>query len=256
MASIADRALVEMERRFESAAEDIGDLLGQATVQQATVDWATAHLIARSLADLKCAMYLVGRGFVVQMYSVMQPVRESMNLIRLFQSHPEKLDDWIAGKHWAFTPAKVRVELGIENDPIYAWMSEHSHPRFAASQVSMYSTGSTTGVIVAGGLPRDHPEVLLAAALPGDPLTEVAMAAGEVPLTHAEAARWPATVRRVIQTLIPGVEGLFDAIGETVEDIDVRLVADEVLATMNKRLAQAQAMEVAVADRPRGGGGS
>ncbi|MGH3046584.1 MAG: hypothetical protein ACRDNC_06205 [Gaiellaceae bacterium] len=241
-----------MESSFEAAVANLDEYLSNASPKEDSFEWVITHLVARSLADLKCGMYLAARGYVVQMYSVMRPVRESMNLIHLFGRHQELIAEWKAGKHRKFTPKKVRDALGIEEDRIYSWMSEHSHPRFAASQVSMYPTGPATGVIVTGGLPRDHPQVLLAATMPADLLTEVAIAAGEIPMKPEAAILWPSTVRSAIQRLIPGVESLFAAIQTSVIGFDARPIAEQVLAVMQGNLASAEALEAEVARKARG----
>ena len=40
-----------------------------------TAQFAIVHLVAQSLADLKAGMHLAASGFLVQMYSVIRPVK-------------------------------------------------------------------------------------------------------------------------------------------------------------------------------------
>jgi hypothetical protein len=251
MPTAAELALGNIENQFRSAVEDVEGYISNATATSGSAQWAILHLVGRSLADLKCGMFLVTSGYIVQMYSVIRPVKESLNLIRLFEQQPEKADEWAAGNYREFTPAKVRDALGGKDDPIYSWMSEHSHPRFAAAQLSTYSTGPARGVILSGGMPLDHPQVLLAAALPGDLLTEVAFAAGQIPMARAAALDWPSTVASVIEKLIEGVTGLFKAIYATVEGVPSQEIADNIVEVMKTNLALAREIETAVEEAAR-----
>jgi hypothetical protein len=51
---------------------------------------------------------------------------------------PRSATAWAEGGHQDLTPTKVRKRLGIERDPVYSWMAEHSHPRFADFQLTTY----------------------------------------------------------------------------------------------------------------------
>jgi hypothetical protein len=107
--------------KMENCFRDASDLIEQYLIDGAAgmsgaAPIAIFHLICRSLADLRCAQYLASSGFTIQMYSLVRPAIESINLVDLFAAEPAAADDWIAGKHWEFRPAKVRERLGLGDD--------------------------------------------------------------------------------------------------------------------------------------------
>jgi hypothetical protein len=133
------RAAVAMEEQFRTAADLLERFIVDGTSRsEKLADFAITHLVARSVADLRAGQLLAGEGHPIQMYAVIRPVAESLNLIDLFVNDPERAEAWAAGDYRQFQPAKVRKELGIHSDPVYAWMAEHSHPRYAGLQLTTY----------------------------------------------------------------------------------------------------------------------
>ena len=97
---------------------------------------AVLHLINRSLSDLLVAGHLVTHRYLPQAYSVLRPVVDASDLIRLFVHQPEAAETWIstADAHREFAPGNVRKRLGRPKyDQIHGLLSElGSHPRFSA----------------------------------------------------------------------------------------------------------------------------
>ena len=69
---------------------------------------------------------------------MIRPVIESLNLIDLFVEESDAAERWADGKWQEFLPANVRKRLGIGDDPLYGFLSEHSHPRFAGLQLTAF----------------------------------------------------------------------------------------------------------------------
>jgi hypothetical protein len=212
----ATAAIVTVETAFNEAADDVERYLGEGFVgiKHTRTEFPTVHLLSRALANLRAGMLLAASGFVIQMCSVVRPVCESLNLIELFQQEPGLAEEWLQGstspKEFAkFQPGAVRRELGKGPDPVYSWLSERSHPRLAGAETSAYmKTDSDQVLVIMGGLPLNDPKVLLAAAMPGDLLGQVATAAGHFVTTPAVAVKWPALVVSVTERLQEGAEGI------------------------------------------------
>jgi hypothetical protein len=202
--------------KMENCFRDASDLIEQYLIDGAAgmsgaAPIAIFHLICRSLADLRCAQYLASSGFTIQMYSLVRPAIESINLVDLFAAEPAAADDWIAGKHWEFRPAKVRERLGLGDDEVYSWAAAHSHPRFPGLQLTTYhvkneSTGKETVRPYIGGLRLELPSVLMAATLPGNVLCMLSSALGHDTVKAEVARTWPTVARRVGETILPGFE--------------------------------------------------
>lgn len=201
-----------MENRFSTAAEVLADYIRNGRPQtHGAAEFAILHLISRSLADLRWGQYLASSGYPIQAYSVIRPVAESLNLIDLFLQEPETAQKWADG-HWGeFTPARVRDRLKIEEDSLYKFLSEHSHPRFAGLQLSVFQRvgepdeqGRQQAVLYMGEIPFDVPAVLLATAMPGLLLAQLVLAAGHVRLTRDAALGWVRVVRQVSVELRAG----------------------------------------------------
>ena len=130
----------KMENCFRDAADLLERYIVEGTFRsEKTADIAITHLVARSLTDVRWGQHLASSGYPIQMYSVIRPVSESINLIKLFVQEPAFAEEWAAGDYATFRPAAVRQMLGSEKDELYSWMSEHSHPRFAGFQLTTYN---------------------------------------------------------------------------------------------------------------------
>jgi hypothetical protein len=203
--------------KMENCFRDASDLVEQFLIEGATkvsgaAEIATVHLICRSLTDLGWAQYLASSGFTIQMYSLVRPAIESINLVELFAQEPEAADAWIAGEFWEFRPAKVRERLGLGDDPIYSWACECSHPRFAGLQHTMFvSAEEQEGFKVlrpfTGGLPLEIPPVLMATTWPAHVLRMLTLALEHCPVKKEVAYTWPTVTRKVGETVRPGVRG-------------------------------------------------
>jgi hypothetical protein len=257
------RAAVTMEEQFRAAA----DLLERFLVDGAfrsdkPADFAITHLVGRSLADLRWGQYLACEGYPIQMYSVIRPVSEALNLIDLFVKEPERAEAWAAGEYRQFQPAAVRKELGIDSDPVYAWMAEHSHPRFAGLQLTTYKIKREgeewQNVLFLGELPLEFGPVLIATTMPGLALLDLALAAGHVVVRKEVALGWATMLRQVAELLEVGFQAVWDA--ADFEDVGL----DELGAKMREAIKSAadRAREIeqiadeakAKADGPRGDG--
>jgi hypothetical protein len=215
--SVEARAAVTMEEQFRAAA----DLLERFIVDGAfrsekPADFAITHLVGRSLADLRWGQYLAGEGYPIQMYSVIRPVSEALNLIELFVKEPDRAEAWAAGDYRQFQPAAVRKELGIESDPVYAWMSEHSHPRFAGLQLTTYKVKREgeegwQNVLFLGELPLEFGPVLIATTMPGLALLDLALAAGNIVVRKEIAFSWATMLRQVAELQEVGFQAVWDA---------------------------------------------
>jgi hypothetical protein len=202
--------------KMENCFRDASDLIEQYLIDGAAqmsgaAPIAIFHLICRSLADLRSAQYLASSGFTIQMYSLVRPAVESINLVDLFAAEPTAADDWMAGKHWEFRPARVRQRLGIGDDEVYSWACAHSHPRFRGLQLTTYhvkneTTGEETVRPFIGGLPLEFPSVLMATTLPGNVLCLLSSALAHVTVKTAVARTWPTVARRVGEAIMPGFE--------------------------------------------------
>lgn len=211
------RAVATMEEQFRTAADVLERYIVDGTFRsERPADFAITHLVGRSLADLRWGQYLAGEGYPIQMYSVVRPVAEALNLIDLFVKHPERAEPWAAGEYREFQPAEVRKELGIDSDPVYAWMAEHSHPRFAGLQLTTYKIkraddGEWQNVLFLGELPLELGPVLIATTMPGLALLDLALAACHLVVRKETAERWPAMLREIAELLERGFQAVWDA---------------------------------------------
>jgi hypothetical protein len=205
--------------------------------------------MCRSIADLRGNQFLAGEGFPVQMYSLVRPVLESINLIELFAQEPEAAAAWAEGKYREFTPAKVRERLGLGDDPVYSWMAEHSHPRFAGFQLTTYlvtdDEGAETMRGFIGGLPLELPQVLLATTAPGNALCQLSLALGHCTVKEEIGYTWPTVARRVGETVMPGYEAVYEALRE--HGLEDEAMSD-MLDALRTAIAAAVEMEQIVAE--------
>lgn len=255
--SEARLAAGEMENRFRDASDLIERYLTEGAGRSSgSAAAATLHLTYRTLADLRCGQYLVNSGFVIQMASVVRPAVEALNLIELFAQDPPAADRWASGDDTdEFRPAKVRRRVGEGDDPVYSWLCELSHPRFAGFQVTAYQEVSddedSLPVLRAyiGGVPLEFPGVLSATMAPGNVLCMLAMQLGHAPVKKEIAWTWATVARRVPETLRPGYEAVMRVLAEHAEDADM---AERMLANVDYVIEQAREMEAIVAeDRER-----
>lgn len=207
----------KMENCFRDASDHIERYLTDGLAgMSGTAPIAIVHLICRSLADLRSAQYLASSGFTVQMYSLVRPVIESINLVDLFVQEPTAADEWMAGEHWKFKPAAVRKKLGLGDDDVYSWACAHSHPRFAGMQLTTYtvtdSAGQTTVHPYIGGLPLEFPSVLMATTFPGNILCMLSHSLSHATVKREVAKTWPTVARKVGEELLPGFEAVYEAL--------------------------------------------
>jgi hypothetical protein len=202
-----------MENRFRAAVDAVSAYIrGGEPQTTGAAEFAILHLVSRSLNDLGWAQYLASSGYPIQAYSVMRPVLESLRLVDLFVQEPDAAQRWAEGEWREFMPARVRERLGIERDPLYAFLSEHSHPRFAGLHVSAYrrvgdeanDRGPQRAILYMGEIPFEVPPVLMATTLPGVLLSQVALAAGHVRLSYQAALGWSGVLRSVATELAAG----------------------------------------------------
>ncbi|MEN3340681.1 MAG: hypothetical protein V7644_85 [Actinomycetota bacterium] len=114
---------------------------------------------------------------------------------------PGLADDWMEGKHWMFSPAKVRTRLGDDEDEFYAYMCARSHPRFAGLQMSIFRrVGAPEDAATHfTEIPFEIPDSFMAVAAPGIVLAKLAVLAGHVKFADAahRPMRYPAMLRAV-----------------------------------------------------------
>ena len=236
----------KMENCFRDASDLIERyLIGGAATMSGAAPIAIFHLVCRSLADLRSAQYMASSGFTIQMYSLVRPALESLKLVDLFAAEPDAADEWVAGNHWEFTPAKVRKRLGIEEDEVYSWASSHSHPRFPGLQLTTHhvkneTTGEETVEPFIGGLPLEFPSVLMATTMPGNVLCMLSSALGHVTVKTEVARAWPTVARQVGETIMPGFEEVYEVLkshGLPEEEVE------KLLESMRRSIAYAIELE-------------
>lgn len=237
-------AVGEMENRFRDASDRAERFLAEGlAAARGSAQAATAHLLARSLADLRCGQYLIGNGFVLQMASVVRPALESLNLVKLFAQDTEAADRWASGQHSReFMPARVRDAIGVGQDEVYSWLSEASHPRFAGFQMTAYQVihedheegpdrdpQAPRLHLFIGGLPLELPIVLNAATMPSNVLCQLALELDNCPVRREVAWTWATAAREIVETVRPGYEAigsvLVDQSPESAE-MNARLLAE------------------------------
>ena len=132
-------AVATMDHSFGVARASAEVFVRGSPLQSAgSAQFATLHLVTRSLVDLVWAQRAATAGFPIQAYSLMRPAWEGINLCDLFAQEPDSADEWAAGAYRKFTPASVRKALGMDEDSFYSFMSERSHPRFAGLQMTIF----------------------------------------------------------------------------------------------------------------------
>lgn len=236
----------EMENRFREASDLVERyMIDGATVGHGAAAFATWHLISRSLADLRAGQFLASSGFPIQMASVVRPVIESLNLIELFAQEPEAAQRWADGEWQEFMPAAVRKRLGLGKDAVYAWLSEHSHPRFAGLQLTAYrivreDAERDVARVYTGGLPLEIPSVLLATMNPANVLGQLSLALDHLPVNEEVAGTWPTVARQVAETVLPGFEAVIAALAHHQVGEET---AAALLATIKETLVLARELE-------------
>jgi hypothetical protein len=243
-----------MENRFRDASDRVERFLQEGlSAGRGAAQAATVHLLARSLADLRCGQHLVSNGFVLQMASVVRPALESLNLIRLFAQDAAAADRWATGEHTRdFMPVRVREALGVERDEVYSWLSAASHPRFAGFQMTAYNVIRDEDEerpdddpprlhLFIGGLPLELPIVLNAATMPSNVLCQLALELDNCPVRREVAWTWAAAARETIETVRPGYEAIGQIlVGQSPEsaELNARLLAQIDIAIEAAREAE------------------
>jgi hypothetical protein len=143
---------------------------------------ATIHLLTRGLVDCAVAQRTATERYPIQAYSILRAAWEAARLIDLLHAEPNLAEDWMEGKHWMFSPAKVRDRLGDKDDPFYSYMCARSHPRFAGLQMSIFKrVGATEDAATHfTEIPFEIPDAFMAVAAPGIVLAKLAILAGHV----------------------------------------------------------------------------
>jgi hypothetical protein len=169
---------------------------------------ATIHLLTRALVDCAVAQRIASERYPIQAYSVLRAAWEAARLIDLFYAVPGLADDWMEGKHWMFSPAKVRTRLGDDEDEFYAYMCARSHPRFAGLQMSIFRrVGEPEDAATHfTEIPFEIPDSFMAVAAPGIVLAKLAVLAGHVKFADAahKRMRYAAMLRAVASELSVG----------------------------------------------------
>jgi hypothetical protein len=193
-----DLAVGEMMAAFRSAHGAVTSYLngGGEMRSEGTAAIATIHLLTRGLVDVAVTQRVATERHPIQAYSVLRAAWEAARLIDLFHAEPELADEWAGGKHWIFSPAKVRTRLGDEEDNFYSYMCARSHPRFAGLQMSMFRmVGAPEGQATHfTEIPFEVPDSFMAVAAPGIVLAKLAVLAGHVNFsdkTHRRASFAP-----------------------------------------------------------------
>jgi len=241
-----------MENRFTAAADALAAYIREGAPQtHGAAEFAILHLVSRSLSDLRWGQLLASSGYPIQMYSVIRPVPEALNLIDLFVDDPVAAERWANGEWREFLPVRVRERLGIEEDALYSFMSEHSHPRFAGLQLSVFRrVGGEEGegqqaILFMGEIPFDVPAVLLATAMPGALLAQLALAAGHVRLARVAALGWAGVIRRTAVELAEGWREVAAQLPEAENDegeiIEPLRHIQEIAAELEAAAAEAEA---------------
>jgi hypothetical protein len=255
----------EMENRFRDAQKLLKNYIGGPHHGEGPAPIAILHLLARSLTDLGWGQYLASSGYPLQMYSVIRPVREALNLIELFAQKPERAQDWVDGKYWELTPKTVRDELGIDKNTIYSWMAEHSHPRFAGLQLTTYKVrkeGETEwrNVMYVDELPLELPPVLIATTMPGLALMDLAMTADHVQVSAKPedvVLAWATMVRQIGEMLEPGFKAVWSAAKP--DELEEDEVGEKLKEALDESLKHARELEEialeATQKRPEEGSG-
>jgi hypothetical protein len=175
-------AVAEMLVIFRSAHGATTSYLsgGQHLRSAGTHQLATIHLLTRALVDCAVAQRIASQRHPIQTYSVLRAAWEAARLIDLFQTEPNLADDWMEGKHWMFSPAKVRRRLGDEDDQFYSYMCARSHPRFAGLQMSIFRRVGEPDDAATHftEIPFEIPDAFMAVAAPGIVLARLAVLAG------------------------------------------------------------------------------
>jgi hypothetical protein len=179
-----DLAVGTMMVAFRSAHGAATSYLGGGSAMRSggTAAIATIHLLTRGLVDVAVAQRIAAERHPIQAHSVLRAAWEAALLIDLFHAEPELADDWTAGKHWMFSPAKVRTRLGEEEDNFYSYMCARSHPRFAGFQMSIFRmVGAPDGHATHfTEIPFEVPDSFMAVAAPSIVLAKLAVLAGHV----------------------------------------------------------------------------
>jgi hypothetical protein len=181
---------------------------GQHMRSAGTHQLAAIHLLTRGLVDCAVAQRVASERYPIQAYSILRAAWEAGRLIDLFHAEPNLADDWMEGKHWMFSPAKVRQRLGDEDDPFYSYMCARSHPRFAGLQMSIFKRVGAPADAATHftEIPFEIPDAFMAVAAPGIVLAKLAILAGHVNFvdTSHKHLRLASMLRKVATELSVG----------------------------------------------------
>ena len=204
-------AHVAFQGGFVFAVDPIIALLFEATPSgQGETAFASRHLAARIINDLVASVHLTMHGYLNQAYGALRMAYEACDLLELVGSNPTEAESWVnTEKGWTeFSPANVRLRLGRSKvDAIYSHLSEHAHPRFAASRLSSYGrvradapADTNPQIIIQLGpfLVDEHPALWHAAILVTQVTGTLALRASH--LVHTGAIDAPAWDRAVALT--------------------------------------------------------
>lgn len=106
-------------------------------------NFAIRFLLARCINDLVTGYHLATHGYIIQFYSVMRGILESLDKVSLFSKEEKYGRLWVNEPDRArkeLSPSKVRQLLGMNSyDKIYSHFCEMgSHPTFPSSRTMVY----------------------------------------------------------------------------------------------------------------------
>jgi hypothetical protein len=215
--------MATMDEAFHQAREAAVRYVGGGDLQASgAVEHATLHLVTRSLTDLGWAQNAATTRFPIQAYSLMRPAWEAINLCDLFAEKPEFADLWAAGEFWRLTPAAVRREMGVEDDALYSFLSERSHPRFAGMQLTIFKLdgeqspgGNPRAVLYLHDVPVEVTAAYMAAATPGIILARLVTQIGR--LRFAEDAHRVSNLAPMIRSVSSALQTGWRAMDDGLE---------------------------------------
>lgn len=146
--SLKDEIVVETREFFEKYCQASMDFLFEIMEEQfkGSTPFACVSLLLSCIDELVCALQMAQHAYVNQSYSHIRTVFESLNLVYLFIKEPAYAELWCSDKKEdrkrkkeELKPVNVRQKLGIDKDPLYAFLSAHgTHVSFEYVQAKSF----------------------------------------------------------------------------------------------------------------------